>query len=72
MTIDNLKELKDFVLTTDVELCDKIKIVNHCLNIVILGTIDTTTELIEIINDNCNNLYKRIVLGKGINPLDKI
>ncbi|SHG73697.1 hypothetical protein SAMN05444372_10991 [Flavobacterium micromati] len=68
--INNIDELKDFVLNSDVGLSDKIKITNQCLNIVILGNIDTIAELIETIDDNGQNQNKRIVLGKGINPID--
>ena len=68
--INNIDELKNFVLNSDVGISDKIEITNRCLNIVILGSFDTIAELIETIDDNSQNQNKRIVLGKGKNPLD--
>ena len=70
MTINNIDELKDFVLNSVISLEDKTEVVNRCLNIAILGNFDTVAELIETINDNSQNQYKRIILGKGINPID--
>jgi hypothetical protein len=68
--INNIEELKDFILNSDLNISDKIVVINRCLNIVILGNFDTIAELIETIEDNSQNENKRINLGKGINPLD--
>jgi hypothetical protein len=71
MTINNIEELKDFVLNSKASLKDKTEIVNRCLNVFIIGNIEDEKELIELINENNNNKDKLIVLGKGINPLDR-
>ncbi|MEC5165162.1 hypothetical protein RCH18_000887 [Flavobacterium sp. PL11] len=66
--INDIDELKDFILNSDVSISDKITIINRCLNVAILGNFDTVAELIETIDDNSQNENKRIILGKGINP----
>lgn len=71
MTINNIEELKDFVLNSKASLKDKTEIVNRCLNVFIIGNIEDEKELIELINENNNNKDKLIVLGTGINPLDR-
>ncbi|WP_432221108.1 hypothetical protein ACRASX_10030 [Flavobacterium sp. TMP13] len=71
MTINNIEELKDFVLNSKVSLKDKIEIVNLCLNVIIIGSIESKKELIMLVDKNKNNKDKLIVLGKGINPLDR-
>ena len=69
-TINNIDELKNFVLNSDLSISDKIEVCNRCLNVVILGNFDNVAELIKTINNNSQNQYKRIILGKGINPID--
>ena len=69
-TINNIDELKNFVLNSDLSISDKIEVCNRCLNVVILGNFDNVAELINTINNNSQNQYKRIILGKGINPID--
>lgn len=71
MTINNIKELKDFVLNSKASLEDKTEIVNRCLNVLIIGNIANENELIELIDENKNSKDKMIVLGKGINPLNR-
>ena len=69
MTINNIDELKDFVLNSDLSISNKIEVCNRCLNVAILGNFDNVAELINTINNNSQNQYKRIILGKGINPI---
>lgn len=66
--INNIDELKSFVLNSDLSISVKIAVINRCLNIEIIGNFQTSIELIETINDNRQNENIRIVLGKGINP----
>ena len=71
MTINNVSELKDFVFNSKAKFEDKIEIVNRCLNILIIGNVGDENELISLIEENKNSKNKIIVLGKGINPLDR-
>lgn len=66
--IKNLNDLKDFVINPAINLIDKTKVVNQCLNIVLLGHIETIAELIKLIDTNNKNEYRKIILGNGINP----
>lgn len=66
--INNIADLKNFILNVSTELENKIKLTMLCLNIVILCSVCTTAELIDIIEQNSKNKYRKIILGKGINP----
>jgi glycerol-3-phosphate dehydrogenase len=68
--IKNTAELKDFVLNGNVGINDKIELTNQCLNIIILGSVPTTADLIDIINENSHNENKIIILGKGVKQND--
>jgi hypothetical protein len=70
ITINNIFDLKNFVLQSTLSLNDKTKIVNSCINVFIIGFIKNENELIELIQKNCENQYKIVVLGKGINPFE--
>jgi hypothetical protein len=68
ITINNIIDLKNVVLQSKLSLSNKIKIVNSCINVFIIGNVKNENELIELIQKNCNNQYKILILGKGINP----
>jgi hypothetical protein len=67
MIIKNIEDLKNFVSTCDVRITEKIKIINTCLNVSLLGSY-SVNELIEIIDKNKDNKVLLIDLGAGINP----
>jgi hypothetical protein len=67
--ISNIYELKNFVLQSTLSLNNKIKIVNSCINVFIIGNVKNEIELIELIQNNNDNQFKKVILGKGINPL---
>lgn len=68
ITINSIIDLKNFVLKSTLSLNDKTKVVNSCLSVFIIGNVKNENELIELIQKNCNNQYKILILGKGINP----
>jgi hypothetical protein len=70
ITINNIFDLKNFVLQSTLSLNDKTKIVNSCINVFIIGNVKNENELIKIIQENCENQYKKVILGKGINPFE--
>lgn len=68
--ISNIYELKNFVLQSTLSLNNKTKIVNSCTNVFIIGNVKNEIELIELIQNNYDNQFKKVILGKGINPLE--
>jgi hypothetical protein len=70
ITINNILDLKNFVLQSTLSLNNKTTIVNSCINVFIIGNVKNENELIELIQKNCNNQYKKVILGKGINPFE--
>ena len=70
ITINNIFDLKNFVSQSSLSLNDKTKIVNSCINVFIIGNVKNENELIELIQKNCENRYKIVILGNGINPFE--
>jgi len=68
IAINNIFDLKNFVLQSTLSLNDKTKVVNSCLNVFIIGNVKNENELIELIQKNSNTKCKMLILGKGINP----